>query len=361
MGEEGRPHARFVLLSFQHGPRLMSTPRALALSILTTLLVVPLGGCEQPSTSDVNRTEEGVLRLGSVEAVDTLTRAVSPSGRPLAIEGVRGLVDLQGVDATTAELQFVRRGRGTDAETARGVLDDLDITEAGSEDGYTYTLEKNGSAYATVDVTGTVPHTTDLTIDRTTGAVSIADMEGPVTVTHEHGPVSIQEAAGAVTVEVKNGDVEVHFASLPSDAESSLRTVNGDVTLRLPPDASTQISAETNVGAVRTRDLDFTEQNFAPRDAGGQYSAQLDGGTASIDVQTQNGSIFITAADTTQAASPGEEGEATGRETDEEPRPLTVPPSDTTVSPGTSSDTMTADTTGGEPDTSRADTTAADQ
>lgn len=334
----------------------MPIARALAPSILVLLLTVLLGACEQPDTSDVNRTSEGVLRLGSVEAVDTLTRAVSPSGRPLTIEGLRGSVELRGTDASTATLQFVRRARGRDVAAARGVLDELDITEAGSEDGYTYTLEKNGSAYATVAVTGTVPHATALTLDRTTGAVSIAGMDGPVTVTHEHGPVSIREAAGAVTVEVKNGDVEVHYAALPSDTESTLRTVNGDVTLRLPPEASTQIHAETSVGAVRTRALDFTEQNFAPQEAGGQYSAQLGKGTASIDLQTQNGSLRIVAADTAQAASSGRE--AAGPASEEGLGPLTVPPSDTTVPPTRSPDTMTADPTDGAPDTSQADTTA---
>lgn len=332
--------------------------QALSTPFVVLLLVVGLGACEQPSTTDVDRTEEGVLRLGSVEAVDTLTRAVSPSGRPLTIEGVRGTVELQGTDDPTAQLRFVRHGRGKDAETARGVLADLDITESGSETGYTYTLEKNGGAYAAVDVTGAIPRTTALTIDRTTGPVSITGIEGLLTVTHEHGAVSIREAADSVTVEVKNGDVDVQFAALPSAAEVTLRTVNGDVNLSLPPDASAQLSAETSVGAVQTQGLDLTEQHFTPRDAGGQYSAQLGDGAASVELQTKNGSILIAAVDTGRAEpAPGDPvaaPERTGAVPD-----LTVPPSDTTVTPTAPSDTATVDTTNVERDTTQVDTTEA--
>lgn len=302
-----------------------------------------LMACEQPSTSDVSRTEEGVLRLGSVEAVDTLTRAVSPSGRPFTIEGVRGAVDLQGTDETTAQLKFVRHGRGKDAETARDVLDDLEITESGSEEEYTYTLEKNGGAYAAVDVTGMVPRGTALRLNRTTGLVSVEGVNGPITVTHEHGPVSIQGELSSVTVEIKNGDVDVQSASLSPDATVSLRTVNGDVALRLPPEASTQISAETEVGAIRTRGLNLTEQNFMPRDAGGQYSAQLGEGEASVELHTKTGSILIAARDSVRNESSVDE-EARDVEGGNGVPGLSVPSSDTTVAPTAPVDTTT-DTT----------------
>lgn len=337
----------------------MRSIRLLASSMLAMLLVGGLSACEQPSTSDVNRTEEGVLRLGSVEAVDTLTRAVSPSGRPLVIEGIRGTVELRGTEETTAQLQFVRHGRGKDAETARSVLDDLDITESGSEKSYTYTLERNGGAYAAVDVTGTVPRDAALTLDRTTGPVSIAGVEGPLTVTHEHGPVSIRGAAASVTVEIKNGNVDVQLASLP-DTTVTLRTVNGDVTLRLPPDASTQLTAETEVGAIRTRGLELTEQHFTPRNAGGQYSAQLGDGAASVELHTKTGSVVIAATGTGAAEAPademGPEDEAASGMEGGVPG-LAVPPSDTTVSPTPSSDSAAVDTTEMEPDTMQTDTT----
>jgi hypothetical protein len=315
----------------------MLTSRSV-LFLFAILVAAGLVGCEQPSTSDVNQTDEGVVRLGSVEAVDTVARAVAPSGRPLVIDGFRGRVDLAGGDTETADLQFVRRARGESAETARGVLEDVTITESGSEQNYTYTLETDGGAYSAVDVSGTVPRGAALRIEQASGPVTIRDVAGPLTVKHDHGPVTIRGASASVEVETKNGDLDVALQSVPADATIVLRTKNGDVTLRLPPDASVQFNAETSAGNVRTRGLALSEQEFLPRDAGGEYAAQLGTGDASVELHTENGSVLVQSVDTT-ALDPGLDT-------------LSPPPSDTTVT-GPSPDTLQAPdtTTAPAPDT----------
>jgi hypothetical protein len=330
----------------------MSRPSALVCALLALLAAAVLGACQQPGTTDVDQTDEGVLRLGSVEAVDTVARAVAPSDRPLIIDGFRGAVDLDGAPQETAELRFVRRGRGEDAETARGVLEDVTITESGSEENYTYTLETDGAAYAAVDVTGTVPRGASLRIERASGPVVIDDVRGALTVRHEDGPVTLRGTGGAVDVEIQNGDLTVRAASLPADGAVRLRTANGDVTLRLPPDASAQIRAETSAGALRTQGLALTEERFDPQGAGGRYEARLGAGATAVELRTENGSVLVAAAapaalDTTGApAAP------------ETPAALEVPPSDTTVAPRPAADTTRADTT--RADTSGADTPEAD-
>lgn len=307
-----------------------------------------LGACQQPGTTDVDQTEEGVVRLGSVEAVDTLARGVAPNERPLVFDGFRGRVDLRGTDRETAELRFIKRGRGEDAETARGVLQDVSVQESGMQDTYTYTLDATGGAYAAVDVSGTVPRRTELRLERLTGPVRVTGVRAPITVRHEHGPVTLRGTADSLDVEIQNGDVEVHAAEVPPDAVVRLRTTNGDVTLRLPPATSAQISAQTSAGVVRTQGLPLADQRFNPRNAGGRYDAQLGpGGGASVDLHTEAGSILIAApapATDTSASSPLS------------PDTLQVPRSDTTVSPhpvpdtaSPSSDTVQADTTA--PDT----------
>ena len=332
------------------------------------MVALMLGGglvaCEQPSTSDVSQTEEGVLRLGSVAAVDTVTRAVAPSGRPLVIDGFRGSVALTGTGASTAELKFVKRGRGKDAETARGVLQDVTLTESGTQDAYTYALETDGGAYATVDVTGTVPRATVLRVEKSKGPVSLTGIDGPLTVKHEHGPVTIREAADSVTVEVRTGDVTAHFAALPTDAAVSLRTQNGDVTLRLPPDASAQIEAETDAGAIRSQGLSLTDQHFTPRNAGGQYSAQLEPGEATVDLRTKNGNILMTAGDSLPADTAGAAPEDTLGSSSGMVAPP-IPTADTTVAAEATSDTAsvapaTTDTVGDNMKNTRSDTAATD-
>ncbi len=307
----------------------MYTSRFVSLLFALLLSVGLVGACEQPNTSDVNQTEEGVVRLGSVEAVDSVARAVAPNDRPLVIEGIRGTVDLRGDDRETAQLTFVRRARGETAEDARGVLEDVTIEESGGEQMYTFTLGSAGNAYAVVDVTGTVPRQTPLRLKEMNGPITISGMSEALTVVHQHGPITIREAASSVEVETKNGDVEVTMRQVPADASVTIRTKNGDVTLGLPSDAAAQFEAETSAGLVRTRGLALSGEQFMPQNVGGKYTAQLGEGGAEVTLHTENGSVLIhgidAAADTTMVAP--------------EQEPLNPPPSDTTVTAPPPSDT----------------------
>lgn len=315
----------------------MVTIRVVSLVVCTLLVGGLAFGCQQPSTSDVDQTEEGVLRLGTVEAVDTVERSVAPNERPLVVNGFRGPITLRGDDQQTANLRFIRRGRGEDTESARGVLEDVTITESGSEDAYTYTLETDGGSYAAVDVDGTVPRSTEVRIEQATGPVSIDGVEGPLTIAHEHGPVTVRGAAASMEVTIENGDVDVGVREVPPDASISLRTKNGDVTLHLPATASIQLRAETRSGLIRTRGLTMTGEQFMPRNAGGRYNAQIGPGEASVEVETQNGSVLIQSRDVRAAeGAPVDTADA---------EQGFIPPSDTTVAPEAPSDTVQVDTT----------------
>jgi hypothetical protein len=286
------------------------------------------------------------MRLGSVEVVDTVTRAVAPSDRPLVLEGLRGSVQLSGADRETATISFVRRGRGTDQGDGRSVVEGISITESGTEAEYTYTLGAEESDYAAVDIQGQVPRTTALQIDRLSGSVEIDGVEGALTIVHDHGAVDVEEAAAPVEVTLENGDVRVGFRSVPAEGPLRLETSNGDVDVGLPPDASVQVDARTDVGTIRTQGLPFSSEQFAPVNAGARYTAQLGAGGPTLDVRTENGSITLqaqdpTRTDTTEAAADSES--------------TTIPAPDTTVS----MPSPAPDTNEGSRDTNSVDTSAA--
>lgn len=317
--------------------------RLLGGSVLFFALLV--WGCQPSVETDVDHTPDGTVQLGAVEAVDTLARAVALSGRPLTVNGFRGAVAIRGNSRSTAELAFVRRGRGADADAARAALDDIGVSESGSQDTYSYTLEsgRQSAAFAAVDVSGTVPEETTLRVEKTSGPVTLSGIAGPLTVQQDHGPVTVYGAAASVDVSVQNGDITAGFRALPSSAEVSLETANGDVTVRLPPGAGATLDAQTNVGGIRTEGLPLTDERFNPVDAGGRYRASVGGGGATVDVRTNNGTIQFLVADTSETVVPS-------------PDTLAVPPSDTTVAPQAPPDT--ADTPAA--DTMGVDTTAFD-
>ena len=295
------------------------------------------------------RTSDGVLRLGSVEVVDTVARAVAPSDRPLVVEGLRGSVRLTGAEQTTADLSFVRRGRGDTRAAGQSVVEGLSITESGTDSEYAYTLAAEQEDYAAIDVQGQVPRRTALRIDRLSGPVRIAGVEGPLTVTHAHGDVTVQGAAGPAEVTIKNGDVEVGFRALPADGTHLIETANGDLRLRFPPATAVQVDAQTDAGTIRTRGLSFGAEQFAPINAGARYDAQVGDGGPTLELRTQNGNILIEAADTSTADTTSAPATVPSSDTTVVPQPVpdTVPPTDPDTIEGSTptADTAAADTT----------------
>lgn len=314
-------------------PDAMSLVRSTACIAVAVLVVSVVGACEETGSSDIGQTEEGTIRLGSVEAVDTVSRAVAPNDRPLVLNSFRGSVHLTGDEGETAELTFLRRGRGEDVEAARSVLNDISLTEEGTADAYTFTLEAEGEAYAAVDIRGTVPRPTALQIEQLSGPVRLEGIEGALTIRHEQGAVEVFGAAAPVEVDIQNGDVQVEFQRVPPNATISLRTDNGSIHVGLPPDASVHLDARTNVGAIRIGDLVLSDERFTPLNAGGRYNAEMGDGEASVELRTENGSITVQSADTSQQG----------------PKPppdtIPVPPSDTVVAqpPPDTADTVSTE------------------
>lgn len=338
-------------------------------------LVIALAACQTSGDAEVGQAEDGTLRVGPTVVADTVTRAVAPGERTLVIDGFTGDVVLRGTDATTADLTFVKRGRGDDTDAATDALSGVTVTESGTQDAYTFRLESDEDDRSAVDVRGTVPRETTLRVEHASGAVRITGLSGALTVRHQYGPVEIDEAAGPVDVAIKTGDVTARFRSIPRTASVTLRTANGDVRLGVPPGASIQVDAETNVGVVQTHGLSMGPQRLTPVHAGARYAAQMGAGDAVVELRTENGNVILDAvdapetADTTsvrpdtaredaargdtvgtgpETAPPDTTGASVGRRVERPPTDTLRTPSDTapTVAPTPSaSDTTTRDTT----------------
>jgi hypothetical protein len=262
---------------------------------------VGLAGCQTGGEEDISRTADGTLRVGRVATADSIRRAVGPGDRTLVIDGFHGDVRLRATDATTARFLFVRHGRGDDAESAREAMRGVEVTERGTAEEYVYELSSDAEARTRVDVRGQIPRSTALRLEQTSGPVTVSGTAGEVTVRHRHGSVEVVDARSSVDVAIENGDVTARFRTVPPEARVRLQTANGDLALGLPPDASVQVNAETSVGEIRVRGLQFAPQRLIPTDAGARYAAQRAGGRAVVEMRTENGMVTLEAVDTTAA------------------------------------------------------------
>ncbi|WP_457652272.1 DUF4097 family beta strand repeat-containing protein [Rhodocaloribacter sp.] len=309
---------------------------------MATLMLLGLTACGKGT--GVGETEEGSLVLGASEATATVTRAVAPGARMLVIDGFAGNVALTGVDDDVARLTFTKQARGNDETAARRALGRIHIEENGDEATYRFALRADAPKVSRVDVTGTVPRGTTLRILLNNGNVALTDLQGSVSVNGENGDVQITGAGAAVEVATRNGSIAVGMARLTPEARVRLTTVNGDLTLALPPDASARVDARTNAGEIRADGLTFAERSLDPVGAGGHFRGTLGAGDAVVELRTENGDVTlyagslkaapprpaVTPADTTAAPA---DALATPADTTAMPAAQSPPP-DTTAAPG---------------------------
>lgn len=313
-------------------------------AICLVLALTGLMGCTQQADEEVGQTQEGDLVLGQSEVTDTVERAVSPEGRTLVLNGFNGSVRLDGAGADVARLTFIERGRGQDDASAQNVLSGIRLEEQGDANRYEYVMQSEQPERSEVAVRGTVPRSTALQIDYESGAVALSGIEGPIEVEHESGNVQVAGAAASVRVTIRNGSIQLGLQQLSADAQVELQTSNGDLTLAVPETATAQLTAQTQAGSINVQDVQFTSRRLTPQGAGARFEAQLGAGNATVDLQTENGSITLRS----QRAEPLVPADS-----------MTIEPMDTTTQ-ATSPDTVRPDTGTAPSDTSvRTDTAAA--
>ena len=82
------------------------------------------------------------------------------------------------------------------------------------------------------------------------GDVRARDLDGELNVSTVNGSIEVRGARQSVSAQTVNGKVDAVAQALPGDAEVSIQTVNGDVTLTLPPEAKFEFEASTMNGRI---------------------------------------------------------------------------------------------------------------
>jgi hypothetical protein len=85
------------------------------------------------------------------------------------------------------------------------------------------------------------------------GSISISDMNDTIKVSGNVGSISCQQVCGDIAVTSNVSSVDVVYASTaPAACTTDITTNVGSINLTVPPQWSAQVSATTNVGAVKT-------------------------------------------------------------------------------------------------------------
>jgi DUF4097 and DUF4098 domain-containing protein YvlB len=171
-----------------------------------------------------------------------------------------------------------------------------------------------------------VPARAHVTIETSSGDVSVKSIAGPARVDSGSGDVSIKDVGGEVHVHASSGDVTLDAIGSPIEAYTSSGDINahrlvadanlaassgalnadyehfagvrlirmesssGDVSLTVPRGVGFMLEATTNSGTIDSN----LHLPVSERDAGAQVAAQVGSGKTSVQLHATSGDIAIT-------------------------------------------------------------------
>lgn len=271
--------SRMMPNDYPSAPRMPATERrthvplyvkliggCLATSIIVLLVLACIGGV---ATAVV---------FSSPEVSTSSSQELSVSGVPLIHlnSNATDVTILAGTDHSTVHILVQKHAQAVNSASAQAGLNRMKVTTTQSGDTIdveTHFTDEVGIIlhHEWMDLTITVPPSTNLDLTTAAGDVTITGISGTMQLTSEAGDIALHNSAleGTSTIHSDAGDMRlqsviadahtsittnagnVNFnGAVESSATLSVHTNAGDVNLTLPPDTSAHFSATTSVGNI---------------------------------------------------------------------------------------------------------------
>lgn len=136
------------------------------------------------------------------------------------------------------------------------------------------------------------------------GTIAVRDVTGTLQLTNINGPVTATNVNGAVIAESVNDAIDVGLAGINANEATSLSSLNGDLTLRLPANVGAELRIDSSEGQIES-DFELDVKPGKPsvvRNEGRRgvsvrvedaIVATVNGGGPVIKLKTLNGKIKI--------------------------------------------------------------------
>ncbi len=208
----------------------------------------------------------------------------------IILENVNGDVDITSWDGEQVELDYVIKGK-SDKDLERTEVridhkDDLLRVETIHRKGGWFSSNNSAS----VEYSLRVPAGVELrSIETVNGSLFLYNISSDVKAETVNGEIEATGLAGDVKLGTVNGGINAQFDQVGGDQRIRMDSVNGRIELSVPDTVDADIKAETVNGSLRN-DFDIkVSKGLVGKDMEGEIGA----GTASIQLDTVNGSIQI--------------------------------------------------------------------
>lgn len=222
------------------------------------------------------------------------TYPLADNGR-VTLENVNGSVSIVAWDRNEVKVDAVKRAatqKGLDAVTINvSAKPDRIHIETEYPDSASGWFGWSKSVSVSVDYTLTVPRQVRLDeVSTVNGGLEITGVRGTVKGSSVNGRIKASGLGGETKLSTVNGGIDVSFTQWNPAKSVKLDSVNGGITLMLPPDADAELEAETLNGGI-SADGELTVKHNFP--VGHEVKGQLGKGGGRIKVNTVNGGIQI--------------------------------------------------------------------
>ncbi len=229
------------------------------------------------------------------------TRTFAVTGTPIvSVYDTAGTVTVRQGNVGQVVVQVTKHVRSLDSNGAQRALDATAITTSQSGnaitvDGHFTTRWQDGVWYnRTVDMTLTVPATTNATVHVAAGSIDVANISGALNVETNAGTVTARDVtlADGSSVTTNAGTISLTGAIAPN---ADVRVVDnaGSVTLRLPTATPARLDASVSVGSISISGWPITvsRQNTVGASAAGNLGSDPSG-TLHVSISAGNLSLI---------------------------------------------------------------------
>ena len=260
-------------------------------------LLLGVGGCDIP-TAKYERT----VQLSAPLSADYSFKAKTHNGS----------ITVEGRDEDGCDVTAVITGRATSVETAKDIADKTKVRLKNSGNKITVEIKKPMLGWrktVNVSLDVKVPNKTNILLLGThNGAVTVSNIKGKVDgSTHNgriktsgvsgetklkthNGAVICDEISGNAWMTTHNGSIKTYYAAdAPGVCEISLKTYNGSIDLKTPPNLSAAVDMSTHNGSIKT-DLPITVIGTVSKN---KLQGKIGEGLGKLQLGTHNGSIKI--------------------------------------------------------------------
>jgi hypothetical protein len=229
-------------------------------------------------------------------------------GGSVILENMLGDVELSGGDGNLVEIQAVKQIRGRLSSGSDWGVDQkwlkeikIKIEQSGNQVEIKTEIPTNKTFWdyfddlslrrpaMIVDYKVKIPRRTNVNVKTVSGKLVIKDLEGEVEAHVVNGGIEMKEVSGALKAGTVNGSIDIDLRQDAGIKDMELTTVNGSISLGLPPSAAAEVDLSTVIGTINLEFPVTVQEDVSGKNIRGKIGS----GGPSIRLNTINGDIKV--------------------------------------------------------------------